>query len=54
VETSGVLNDTLKRQKTLTAEEETLVEQTCRATYDRASALSLMPAEVPLLADAGA
>ncbi len=54
VGTSGVLNETLQRQKTLTAEEQTLVEQRCRAIYDQASAAALRPMEVSLRAGVGA
>jgi len=54
VETSGVLKETLKRQKMLTAEEQALIEQRCRAIYDQVSAVSLRPAEVPLRAGVGA
>jgi hypothetical protein len=54
VETSGVLNDTLNRQKTLTAEERALVEQRCRAIYDQTCAASLRPTEIPLRAGVGA
>lgn len=54
VEASGVLNETLQRQKTLAAEERSLIEQRCRAIYDRTSAVSLRPTEVPLRAGVGA
>ena len=50
VEASGVLNETLQRQKTLTADERTLIERRCRAMYDHTSAASLRPTEIPLRA----
>ena len=54
VETSGVLNEPLQRQKTLTAEERALIEQRCRALYDRTSAATLRPTEFQLRAGVGA
>lgn len=54
VETSGVLSDTLRRQDTLTGEERALIEQRCRAIYEKASAVSLRSADIPLRAGVGA
>jgi hypothetical protein len=54
VQSSGVLNETLQRQKTLTDEDRIIIERRCRAIYDQTSALALRPADMPLRASVGA